>query len=149
MSNILHDIVYKIKIKLKFHINVFAFRRTDIKGQILTNGHPRIMKLFKKLSSYIMQEDLLQPRLTVIESLSYAARLKIGDELSKEDKDKAVSMNTKCMIKINSGKILIPLQNLIQSLFNQLKNYSRTFMINIILLHNDYLHSFFFLSKMI
>lgn len=38
-----------------------------------------------------MQEDLLQPRLTVIESLSYAARLKIGRELSKEDKDKAVS----------------------------------------------------------
>lgn len=50
------------------------------------------MQLFKKLSSYIMQEDLLQPRLTVIESLSYAARLKIGRELSKEDKDKAVSI---------------------------------------------------------
>lgn len=52
------------------------------------------MQLFKKLSSYIMQEDLLQPRLTVIESLSYAARLKIGRELSKEDKEKAVSIKT-------------------------------------------------------
>lgn len=39
-----------------------------------------------------MQEDLLQPRLTVQESLSYAARLKIGQELSTEDKNKAVSM---------------------------------------------------------
>lgn len=48
------------------------------------------MELFKKLSSYIMQEDLLQPRLTVIESLRYAARLKIGRELSKEDQNKAV-----------------------------------------------------------
>lgn len=38
-----------------------------------------------------MQEDLLQPRLTVIESLRYAARLKIGRELSPEDKEKAVS----------------------------------------------------------
>jgi ABC-type multidrug transport system ATPase subunit len=52
------------------------------------------MQLFKKLSSYIMQEDLLQPRLTVIESLSYAARLKIGRELSKEDKKKVVSIKT-------------------------------------------------------
>lgn len=38
-----------------------------------------------------MQEDLLQPRLTVLESMSYAARLKIGRELSREDQDKAVS----------------------------------------------------------
>jgi len=52
------------------------------------------MQLFKKLSSYIMQEDLLQPRLTVVESLSYAARLKIGEELSSEDKEKAVSIST-------------------------------------------------------
>jgi len=79
--------MYKIN-----HFFLNYFRRTDIKGQILTNGHPRNMQLFKKLSSYIMQEDLLQPRLTVIESLSYAARLKIGRELSKEDKDKAVSI---------------------------------------------------------
>lgn len=70
----------------------FILRRTDIKGQILTNGHPRNMQLFKKLSSYIMQEDLLQPRLTVQESLSYAARLKIGNELSTEDRNKAVSI---------------------------------------------------------
>jgi len=41
-----------------------------------------------------MQEDLLQPRLTVIESLRYAARLKIGRELSSEDKEKAVSTET-------------------------------------------------------
>lgn len=55
------------------------------------------MQLFKKLSSYIMQEDLLQPRLTVIESLSYAARLKIGRELSKEDQQKAVSIKTQLL----------------------------------------------------
>lgn len=72
-------------------MNILAgYVRNDIKGQILTNGHPRNMQLFKKLSSYIMQEDLLQPRLTVQESLSYAARLKIGRELSTKDKDKAV-----------------------------------------------------------
>ncbi|XP_050525010.1 ATP-binding cassette subfamily G member 4-like [Daktulosphaira vitifoliae] len=72
-------------------MNILAgYVRSDIKGQILTNGHPRNMQLFKKLSSYIMQDDLLQPRLTVLESLTYAARLKIGNELSKEDKCKAV-----------------------------------------------------------
>lgn len=51
-----------------------------------------------------MQEDLLQPRLTVIESLSYAARLKIGRELSKEDKAKAVSMPTNLFN--NTGNII-------------------------------------------
>ncbi|VVC34098.1 ABC transporter-like,P-loop containing nucleoside triphosphate hydrolase,AAA+ ATPase domain,ABC [Cinara cedri] len=72
-------------------MNILAgYVRSDIKGQIQTNGYPRNMQLFKKLSSYIMQEDLLQPRLTVVESLRYAARLKIGRELSNEDQYKAV-----------------------------------------------------------
>jgi len=48
-----------------------------------------------------MQEDLLQPRLTVQESLSYAARLKIGHELSTEDKNKAVSLLVTKSVIIN------------------------------------------------
>lgn len=76
-------------------------RRSNVKGQILTNGHPRNMQLFKKLSSYIMQEDLLQPRLTVIESLRYAARLKIGNELSTEDQNKSVSAIIRFMTSKN------------------------------------------------
>lgn len=50
------------------------------------------MKLFKKLSTYIMQEDLLQPRLTVQESMIIAANLKLGKELGKAEKELIVSM---------------------------------------------------------
>lgn len=38
-----------------------------------------------------MQEDLLRPNLTVFESMLIAAHLKLGDELSNEDKVNAVS----------------------------------------------------------
>ncbi|RZF39649.1 hypothetical protein LSTR_LSTR001170 [Laodelphax striatellus] len=61
-----------------------------VSGSILTNGFPRQIKLFNKLSSYIMQEDLLQPNLTVRESMMIAARLKLGNELSDRDKNAAV-----------------------------------------------------------
>lgn len=62
-----------------------------VSGSIITNGHPRQMKLFNKLCSYIMQEDLLQPNLTVRENMQIAAHLKLGNELSASDRDKAVS----------------------------------------------------------
>jgi len=48
------------------------------------------MKFFSKLSSYIMQEDLVQPYLTVQESMQIAANLKLGDELKASEKQLAV-----------------------------------------------------------
>jgi ATP-binding cassette subfamily G (WHITE) protein 1 len=45
------------------------------------NDQPRNMKLFNKLSSYIMQEDMIQPRLTVKEALTYAACLKLSSHI--------------------------------------------------------------------
>ena len=59
---------------------------------IKTNGHPRQLKLFNKLSSYILQEDLIQPYLTVQEAMEFAARLKLGNELKKEEKLLAVRL---------------------------------------------------------
>lgn len=47
------------------------------------------MEYLKKISCYIMQEDLLQPRLTVLEAMQFAVDLKLGD-VSKEAKLVAV-----------------------------------------------------------
>ncbi|XP_069705223.1 ATP-binding cassette subfamily G member 4-like [Periplaneta americana] len=57
-----------------------------VSGTIKTNGHPRQLRLFNKLSSYILQEDLIQPLLTVQESMEIAANLKLGDELKADEK---------------------------------------------------------------
>ena len=39
-----------------------------------------------------MQEDLLQPRLSVLEAMSFAADLKLGKRLNKSEKLAAVSL---------------------------------------------------------
>lgn len=59
---------------------------SGVTGMIKTNGHPRQLKLFHKLCSYIMQEDLIQPHLSVQEAMEVAANLKLGNELKKEEK---------------------------------------------------------------
>ncbi|XP_026470958.1 ATP-binding cassette sub-family G member 1-like [Ctenocephalides felis] len=55
-------------------------------GCIRTNGVAREMKRFRKMSSYIMQDDLLQPRLTVRESMEIAVELKLGHSVDEKDK---------------------------------------------------------------
>ncbi|XP_068632466.1 ATP-binding cassette sub-family G member 1-like isoform X2 [Battus philenor] len=68
-------------------LNILAgYTTKGVNGRITVNGHARDMRVFKKLSSYIMQDDLLQPRLTVSESMSIAADLKLGTELGKAEK---------------------------------------------------------------
>ena len=69
---------------------LFISSSAGVSGTIKTNGHPRQLKLFSKLSSYIMQEDLIQPFLTVQEGMQIAANLKLGDELKASEKQLAV-----------------------------------------------------------
>lgn len=76
-----------------FYFN-FVFRTTGVKGILNVNGKTRKLKTFNKLSTYIMQEDLLQPFLTVRESMMAAARLKLGRNISLSDKIAVVSFLT-------------------------------------------------------
>lgn len=74
-----------------FSFFFFIFRSGGSGGTILTNGQPRDMSLFRKLSRYIMQEDIIQHNLTVEECMIISANLKLGKSRSKEEKLVAVS----------------------------------------------------------
>lgn len=54
----------------------YVHRTYGYRGNININGQPRNRKLFLKKLSYIMQEDLLQPHLTVLESMEIASKLR-------------------------------------------------------------------------
>ncbi|XP_022919714.2 ATP-binding cassette subfamily G member 4-like [Onthophagus taurus] len=59
---------------------------SGVSGEVLVNQEPRNMRKFRKISAYLMQEDLLQPLLSVKESMTIAAHLKLGNNYSREEK---------------------------------------------------------------
>ncbi|GBP31659.1 ATP-binding cassette sub-family G member 1 [Eumeta japonica] len=68
-------------------LNLLAgYRVSGATGNIFVNGEPRNLRQFRKMSRYIMQEDLLQPLLTVREAMNIAADLKLGSDLPHDKK---------------------------------------------------------------
>ncbi|KAH8237850.1 hypothetical protein KR032_004001, partial [Drosophila birchii] len=68
-------------------LNLLAgFGATSSSGEILVNQNPRDMRVFRKMSRYIMQTDVLDPQFTVHEMMLLAAHLKLGNELNLRQK---------------------------------------------------------------
>lgn len=70
---------------------LLCFRHYGFSGVIYINGKVRNMKEFRRISRYIMQEDLLQKWLTVEELMILAADLKLSNSISSEKKKETVS----------------------------------------------------------
>ncbi|XP_058805878.1 ATP-binding cassette sub-family G member 1-like isoform X2 [Phymastichus coffea] len=63
-----------------------GFTTSGWRGEVLVNGRKRNLASFRRLSAYIMQDDHMQPLLTVAESMWLAADLKLEFNKSATEK---------------------------------------------------------------
>jgi ABC-type multidrug transport system ATPase subunit len=71
----------------------------------MTNGQERNVDAFRRLSCYITQDDRLQSVLTVSENMQIAADLKLGEQVTRQEKNGIVS--TISMLFCGSVKTLL------------------------------------------
>ncbi|KAJ3066294.1 ATP-binding cassette sub- G member 2 [Podochytrium sp. JEL0797] len=63
---------------------------SEIQGDILFNGVPRDPNTWKNMCSYVEQDDLMFTNLSVEETLTYAAKLRLPSSMSQQDKAQKV-----------------------------------------------------------
>lgn len=73
-----------------------CFSYKGVSGTLKINGQIRDEKLFRKTSCYIMQEDKIQPMLTLNEVMMFAADLKLSS--STLIKEKQIIVNKNCYL---------------------------------------------------
>ena len=64
-------------------LDCISGRNSAVEGDILLNGHPW-SDTTKRFSSYVMQDDLFYPTITVKEHLIFQAKLRMGKTVSKK-----------------------------------------------------------------
>ncbi|XP_076674576.1 ATP-binding cassette sub-family G member 4 isoform X1 [Andrena cerasifolii] len=85
-----------------------GFTTTDVTGNIIVNSRTRNLAEFRKMSAYIMQNDNLQPLLTVQEAMNVAADLKltVSHQLKKQKIDQIlVTMNLDTSRHTRTGQL--------------------------------------------
>ncbi|KJE94122.1 ABC transporter [Capsaspora owczarzaki ATCC 30864] len=70
-------------------LDILADRKAKVHGNILLNGAPR-NRIFKRLSGYVLQQDILIGHLTVREVLTFAAELRLDSYMLKSDRARRV-----------------------------------------------------------
>eukprot|EP00045_Choanoeca_perplexa_P006495 m.55527 g.55527 ORF g.55527 m.55527 type:complete len:690 (-) comp13657_c0_seq1:26-2095(-) len=76
-------------------LNILAGRLEDsgngrTSGRILVNGEKRDFNSFRKISAYVLQQDVFFAELTVKETIRFSAELRLPRTMSKEAKDARV-----------------------------------------------------------
>ncbi|KAK3121220.1 hypothetical protein QOZ80_8BG0648540 [Eleusine coracana subsp. coracana] len=62
----------------------------SLEGSVSVDGRPVTTSYMKQISSYVMQDDQLFPMLTVLETLRFAAEVRLPPSLSRDEKLKRV-----------------------------------------------------------
>lgn len=74
-------------------LNILSgFITSDISGSICVNDKPRDLNLFRKQSTYIMQEENLHLLLTARETMKFSMKLKTGGAMNQQERDKKIML---------------------------------------------------------